>query len=312
MDKTHCPHQWTQGPSFTPAWAQFTPSIPVCPPTDHTATPNPDFPTNATLPMCTPLQLKKVGPRSLLVTISISAESTFTLPTKALEIKLIRKNLKITQSRFFNSFPSVCGIPHDTSKLFLGGFIRKDIQYSEATRQTATTVEGSIKDFVIDIPFTCAVDLGRTFHVPQTLFNHREEYEYSSSKTLPAGFSSKDRLVSGDLSEYNILSQESFNTLPECELIFSQINEMDDALDRVPLPGGPFEEGVFKKVQEKMVILIQFRLNFKTEIEHEEPHCNFLEPKCRETSHPDDQVQKHQCSSKMKKLSDYFIRNLSW
>ena len=52
--------------------------------------------------------------------------------------------------------------------------------------------------------------------------------------------------------------------LPTCELIYSQINEMDDALDRVPLPGGPFEEGVFRTLQEKMVVIVQMKLTFQT------------------------------------------------
>ncbi|WP_461390076.1 CsxC family protein [Desulfosporosinus fructosivorans] len=204
------------------------------------------------------------------------------MPTKALEIKTIKKHLIITQCRFFNCFPPVCGIPNDTPKLFLGGFVRKDIQYSEPTRQTATTVEGTIKDFVIDLPFTCVVDLGN-IHTP-TLFSQRQEYEFSSSTSLPSGFSPKDKLLSGDLTEFNLVSQQFLNTLPNCELIYSQINEMDDPLDRVPLLGGPLDEGVFRTVQEKMIVLIQLRLTFPTEINPPHPHCHFPEPKCND--HP--------------------------
>ena len=156
------------------------------------------------------------------------------MPTKALEIKKIKKNLKLTQCRFFNFSPRVCGKPQDTPKLFLGGFVRKDIQYSEATRQTATTVEGMIKDFVVDIPVTCVVDLGRLV-IPPTLFSQQQEYEFLSSQSLPSGFSPKDQLMSADISELNMVSNEFFNSLPTCKLVFSQINEMDDAIDRVPL-----------------------------------------------------------------------------
>ena len=42
---------------------------------------------------------------------------------------------------------------------------------------------------------------------------------------------------------------------------------MDDAIDRVPLKGGPFEEGTFRTVQEKMIILIQLQLTFQTAID---------------------------------------------
>jgi hypothetical protein len=267
-DLDHCPHQWTQKAPFIPAWVQSMPSTPMCSEPSHTViSPNPVFPSNAALPMCTPLELKKTGPRTVLVTVSIPTESIFTLPSKALEIKTIKKKLKLTQCRYFNSPPPVRGIPMDTPKLFLGGFIRKDIQYSEPIRQTATTVEGSVKDFVIDLPYSCVVDLAGIRAVAPTLFSQQQEYEFSSSVSLPSGFSTKDKLISGDLTEFNAVSRQFLNSLPKCELIFSQINEMDDALDRVQMLGGPFEEGVFRTVQEKMVVLIQLELTFPTEID---------------------------------------------
>jgi len=257
-----CPHQWTQSSAFVPNWAQQTPT-PVCPPQDQPVTPNPVVPVTATLATCTPLQVVQTSPTTVLVTVSIPAEAVFTLPTKALEIKKIRKNLKITQCRFFNFSPPVVGKPQDTPKLFLGGFVRKDIQYAEAISQTAHTVEGTIKDFVVDIPYTCVVDLGSTLVIPPTLFGQQQEYEFSNSTSLPSGFSPKDHLLSGDISEFNMVSNEFLNSLPTCKLVYSQINEMDDALDRVPLQGGPFEEGLFRTVQEKMIILIQVKLTFE-------------------------------------------------
>lgn len=266
-NQNHCPHQWTQSSPFVPNWAEANPTTPtwtpLCPsPIDHHPTPNPFFPATATLPTCTPLQVVQTSPTTALVTVSIPAETIFTLPAKALEIKKIKKRLKITQCRFFNFSPPVTGFPQDTPKLFLGGFVRKDIQFTEAIRHTAHTVEGNIKDFVVDVPFTCVVDLGSTLVLAPTLFGQQQEYEFLTTSSLPSGFSTKDELMSGDLSELNMVSNEFFNTLPTCRLIFSQINEMDDALDRVALKGGPFEEGLFKKVQEKMIILIQLELTF--------------------------------------------------
>lgn len=260
--QNHCPPQWPQPAPFVPNWVRQTSPTPVCPPHNAQVTPNPVFPITANLPMCTPLEILQTSPSTVFVTVSIPAETVFTLPTEALEIKKIRKNLKITQCRFFNLTPPLPGIPQDTPKLFLGGFVRKDIQYTEAIRQTATTVEGIIKDFVVDIPYTCVVDLGSTLVIPPTLFGQRQEYEFSNTVSLPSGFSPKDRLISGDISEFNVVSNEFLNSLPSCALVFSQINEMDDAIDRVPLPGGPFEEGLFRTVQEKMIILIRLQLTF--------------------------------------------------
>lgn len=260
-------HQWTQPAPFVPNWVRETPPPKVSLPPPP-VTPNPTFPNTATLQTCKPLQFEKSGPESILVTVSIPAESIISLPTKALEIKKITKNLKITQSRFFNCFPLVYGVPQDTPKLFLGGFVRKDIQYSETMYQTATTVAGVLKDFVVDVPISCVIDLGRHLKFKPIRFNQQKEYGFARSTPLPSGFSEKDPILSSDLTAFNTLSQQFYNQAPSCQLLFSQINEMDDALDRIPLQGGPFEECTFTTLQEKMTILIQLRLTFPTLIDY--------------------------------------------
>lgn len=264
--------QWCPSSPFVPSWAQQTPA-PASPQQTEPVSPNPVFPSTASLQKCTPLQIVQPTPTTVLVTVSIPAEAIITLPSKALEIKRITKRLKIIQSRFFNFPPAVVGIPRDTPKLFLAGFVRKDIQFSHPIRQTATTVEGTIDDFVIDVPWSCVVDLGSTITIPPTLFGQQREYEFSSTTTLPSGFASKDKLISGDLSEFNMISTEFMNTLPAVSLVFSQINEMDEALDRMALQGGPFEEGQFKKIQEKMIILVQVLLTFPPIITPPESDC---------------------------------------
>jgi hypothetical protein len=231
---------------------------------------NPAFVTTATLVNAVPLAVTEPTPGVLLVTVSIPAESVITLPTPALEIKRITKKVKITQGRFFNAIPPIAtGKPADTAKLFLGGFVRKDIQYTEVTAgtPTATTVAGTVRDFVIDVPVNAVVDLGTGFTLPVQNFDQEQEYEYATSSSLPAGFAAKDRLLSADLSEFNVLSNKFLNVLPSVELIYTQINEMDDALDREALEGGPFEEGTFTTLQEKMVLVVQVRLTFPTVID---------------------------------------------
>jgi hypothetical protein len=231
---------------------------------------NPAFVKDATLGNITLLAITEPTPGVILVTVSIPAESVITLPTPALEIKRIAKKVKIVQSRFFNAIPPIAeGKAADTAKLFLRGFVRKDIQYTEVTKgtQTPTSVAGIIKDFVIDIPISGVVDLGAAFTLPAQNFDQEQEYEYFTSSSLPAGYAAKDKLLSPDLSEFNVLSNKFLNVLPSVELIYTQINEMDDALNREALPGGPFEEGIFTKVQEKMIIVAQFRITFPTVID---------------------------------------------
>jgi hypothetical protein len=226
---------------------------------------NPDFWSNAALGNVPLLGITEPTPGVLFITASFSAESVITLPTPALEIKRISKKVKLTQCRFFNAIPRIAkGKPADTAKLFMRGFVRKDIQYTEVTgTPTETTVAGTIRDFVIDIPISGVVDLGRCFTFPPQHFDQEKEYEYATSSSLPTGFAAKDHLLSPDLSEFNVISNKFLNVLTSCELIYTQINEMDDALDRVPLAGGPFEEGTFTKLQEKMVVVIQVKITFQ-------------------------------------------------
>ncbi|MCB8818467.1 CsxC family protein [Desulfosporosinus shakirovi] len=267
-----CPHQWTQPAPFIPTWVREIPTPIVCPQPILPVSPNPTFLSTATLQMCTPLQFEKSGPHSVVVTVSIPAESIITLPTRAIDIKMIKKSLKITQSRFFNCIPSEPGIPHDTPKLFLGGLVRKDIQYSEALHQTSTTVSGIMKDFVVDIPISCVIDLGKHLMFAPIHYDQLREYGFAKSTSHSSGCSCKDHIRSCDHKEFNILSQKFYNQLPTCQLLFSQINELDDALDHLPLQDGPLEECTFTTLQEKMTILIQLRLTFPNQIDHSDNH----------------------------------------
>lgn len=258
-----CPHQWNQSAPFIPTWVRETPSPKVCPQPIPPITPNPAFQSTATLQLCNPLKLEKSGPCSLLITISIPAESTITLPTKAIEIKTIKKAFRLTQNQFFNTVPTPPGIIHDTPKLFIGGLVRKDIQYSEAVQQTPTTVAGVMKDLVVDIPISCVVDLGRHLKFSPIRYDQQQEYELSQSQSK-----------SPSTVEFNVLCSKFNNLTPTCQLLYYQINEIDNALDRVPLQGGPVDEYTFTTLQEKMIILIQLQLTFPTPIDNHDPHCS--------------------------------------
>lgn len=226
---------------------------------------NPSFPGTATLPLLTPIAVTQTG-NTVLVTASIPAEAIITLPTRALEVKRISKKLFLTQARFLNApAPIVAGAPQDTPKLFLAGFVRKDIQYAEVVTQTGTTVSGNIRDFVVDIPVSGVVNLGTGLTLPTLRFDQNQEYEYARRERInQTGFPDKERLLSPDFTEFNQISNKFLNLLPTSELIFSQINEMDDELDRVPLAGGPLTEATFRTLQEKMVVVVQVLLTFRT------------------------------------------------
>ncbi|SHH34889.1 CsxC family protein [Tepidibacter thalassicus] len=186
-------------------------------------------------------------------TLQINVLSNIELPEDAIEIKNIKKRLKITQ----------CMLLQNTNVLFIKGFVRKNIDYSTRSCSNSEGVCGDIKHCTVDVPFQCTTEV--TFNgtppapvVPNSSF----EFEYHKVEDLPNQFAEKDKLVAGDLSEYNQESTEYFNELPYCELVKSRIVEFDEYINRKTPENEivPFEEKEFNKIEEKMVIYLTLKL----------------------------------------------------
>jgi hypothetical protein len=204
------------------------------------------------------------------VTTSLSANINF--PHPVLEIKDIKKRVKITQcSLLLNTVSNpnnAFNLPSDPNEqvghLFLKGFVRKNIQYASPTHLSSddSCVSSSLKSFTTDIPFDCVVTLvARDFISPpqRPVVNDRREFDFFRSQNLGPGFPEKDHLLSSDLSQFHQESLQFYNELPFCELISSQIIEWDEAVDRKPLHGNaPFEEGYFNRIVEK--VFLQFTI----------------------------------------------------
>lgn len=200
--------------------------------------------------------------------VQVDVHSTVTLPEKALEIKRIKKRLKLTQCRLITTkhhdkHPDRCKEKeHGMSKLFLEGFVRKNIEFATPDCKSHFGVCGNIRHCTVDVPFSCVTPIWDFNGSPPLpiIFNESREFEYSRSAPLPPDFPEKEQLLSGDLSEFNQCSFEYFNELPFCELISSNICELDEALKLKPVPGAPFEERVFREFTEKMVIEITLKV----------------------------------------------------
>lgn len=175
------------------------------------------------------------------------------LPEPALEIKDIKKNLKITQ----------CMLLQPTNMLFIKGFVRKNIDYSTESCANPVGVCGEIHHCTVDVPFECTTPVAFTTGPIGPTSNQRNEFGYLRKGSLPSDtFAEKDRLISADFSEFNQESVEYFNELPYCDLLFSYIVEFDEFINR-RRPDGvdlPFEEGLFTQIEEKMVIEARIRL----------------------------------------------------
>lgn len=180
------------------------------------------------------------------LTVQINVDTTITLNEPAFEVKQVKKRLKLTQ----------CRLAQNTNKLFLKGFVRKNIEFSTRECSNAQGFCGDIQHCTVDIPFNCVTPV--FFNVAQpapALFNTSNEFTFFKETPLGPEFPAKDVLESGDFTEFNQVSTEFFNELPFCELVSAMITEFDEFIDRTtPTATIPFEEIKFTAIEEKMVI----------------------------------------------------------
>lgn len=214
-------------------------------------------------------------------TVQIDLDSSITFPEPVLEIKKIKKSLKLVQCRLL--------LP--TNKLFLKGFVRKNIQYATPQSGGSDFVSSQIHSITVDVPFQVVTKLD-FLSTPDFKSNPKStEFKYFQSSPLPQGYPSKEKLLSSDFSEHNQISEEVYNELPYCELLSSKFIEYDEALNRsmgiVYGPSGkmnsPFEEGTFTELEEKMVIELTLKV-----LQNQQVYMMEQE-KCKKEKHHEDE-----------------------
>lgn len=203
--------------------------------------------------------------------VQIDMDAKIDFPEPVLEIKEIKKHLKLTQCRLL--------LP--TNKLFLKGFVRKNIQYATPFSSTRHAIVSRIHSLTIDIPFEMVTEID---YINQPQFHSNpdtRDFTFFTASKLPKGFSQKEKLLSADFSQYDQISGEVFNELPYCELLSSKFIEYDEALDRemgrvISCYGdrmeAPFEEGTFTKIEEKMVVELTIKILQNQQVHIDKDH----------------------------------------
>ncbi|WP_407271107.1 CsxC family protein [Radiobacillus sp. PE A8.2] len=194
-------------------------------------------------------------------------------PDPVLEIKDIKKRLKLVQCRLLTN-PASNGTDFSTEplSLFLKGYVRKNIQYASPCPDSSDySVSSQMKSFTVDIPFQCVTRIETDNFLSPVLLpqvNTRSEFDFFREQDLGKGFPEKDHLLSSDLSQFHQESAQFYNQLPYCELLNSHITEFDEAIDRKPLPGHKsFEEGTFQEIVEKMFLRFTIKILQNQQIE---------------------------------------------
>lgn len=177
-------------------------------------------------------------------TVQIDVESKIKLDEPAIEIKRIRKNVYLTQCRL---------IP-GTNKLFLEGFVRKNIEYATKDGSKKDVICGDIKHTTVKVPFKC---------VTKVSFKN---YPKLFSSPLPNEVEYFDKKVMGkDMKENDLISSEFFNEKVFCELERAHIYEADIVEEYDKIECHP-NEYVFSWFVEKEVIYLTLKLLQKQQV----------------------------------------------
>jgi hypothetical protein len=189
-------------------------------------------------------------------TVQIDTESKIRLCEPAIEIKRIKKNVFLTQ----------CRLIAGTKKVFISGFVRKNIEYATMDCCKNSAICGDIKHTTVHVPFQCVTEL-KNIREPHFQYNPTvEEITYFDEKNM--GRSMK---------ETDMYSQEYFNEKVFCELVHASIYEADIVHEDEKLQCLPVEH-VFQNFIEKEVICLTIKLLQNQQVCEDKPpkypHCD--------------------------------------
>lgn len=178
-------------------------------------------------------------------TIQIDVEATIKLDRDAMEIKRIRKNIFLTQCRLIPRG----GFTPNTGKLFIKGYVRKNIEYATACCPGKGGISGEIRHTTVKVPFQCVVPI--TYITPPTFTNNINPTEIETFSPCNMG---------RDLGQQDFESTEYFNEKVYCELVSCRFNEADIQCHGDSIDEYYDLETKFDKLTEKLVIHLTFKL----------------------------------------------------
>jgi hypothetical protein len=177
--------------------------------------------------------------------IQIDSESKVKLNEPSYEIKRIEKQVFLTQCRY---------IP-PTDKVFIEGYIRKNIEYATKSCTSRTGIGGSIKDTTVHIPFKAYTKVDFDGKLPHIIPNPPASVaRYFDEKRMGKNIREADRS--------NI---EIFNEPVYCELEWSAVFDADIDNKGIPIDGFINEEE-FQEFTDKSVVYLCIKLLQKQQV----------------------------------------------
>ena len=233
-----------------------------------------------TLPLSSGTTITPVGIRGPLVAkipvvlgereIQIDVEAVFKLNEPFFEIKRIKKNVYLTQCKLL---PRSGVIAADgtlvSGKLFIGGFVRKNIEYATADCVEKEIVSGRIAHTTIDVPFTAVTEVVYTVPPVVNVRGVQKEIDLLSS----CGCNDCTGTIMGKSEcEQYLEDNITFTESPYCEL--EGIRIFEDDINTDPLYHKTNSKvQLYNKVIEKMVVYIRVKVLQLQQVNIPIVHC---------------------------------------
>lgn len=206
--------------------------------------------------------------------VQIDVESVIQLEEPAIEIKRIKKNVFVTQCKLIDTGYGKSG------KLFLSGFVKKNIEFATADciNKQKKGVSGRIQHTTVNVPFNCVTKV-HFVTPPQLSKKGNVEETASFFKEIKGDEFCGQEIIGNDPCELAFKHTEFFNERIFCELVEAKIFE-DDTIkehnekffeDNVTKGHKVSEcecerDFVFDEIVEKMVIFIRLKILQKQQV----------------------------------------------
>jgi hypothetical protein len=193
--------------------------------------------------------------------VQIVTEACIELPEPVFEIKRIKKNLFINQCKLIDL--GNCR----TGKLFLGGFIRKNIEYATVKDvcEKYQSISGDIRHTTVNVYFNCVTEVH--YDTPPQIYYQDNAKEMSLFIGCEEDKNNCSKINIGRYPcEQNFEHSELFNERVFCELEEVKIFEDDIHDGSKPISCDFPTERTFDKLTEKMVILVRIKLLQKQQV----------------------------------------------
>ncbi|MBW9145447.1 hypothetical protein K2F40_07155 [Clostridium sp. CM028] len=220
-----------------------------------------------TLPLSSGINITPVGINGPLVAkipvvlgereIQIDVEAEFRLNEPFYEIKRIKKNVYLTQCKLLPRSGVIENGVLRSGKLFISGFVRKNIEYATADCIEDKIVSGRIAHTTIDVKFTTVTEV--QYVVPPIVNVRRAQTEIDLLSSCVCHDDCKETLIGKSACEQSFEDNITFTESPYCELEGVRIFEDDMNTDPIYHKTNSNVQ-LYNKVIEKMVVYVRVKV----------------------------------------------------